>query len=852
MPFEKQIGDFFQRIDRRIEERKLPIELSDYILAPQLHEIYLFVKKFQGRLTVKLGNGYSYRFDKKNTRLERSFNLIFCREKNTIFLLLETKSKKSNGLKFSQNTSEMFQQSYRTTKAAWIIDGIVPIKMANTVFLDLKMRQDYLEVNNEALIVKKIVDLFPSSQSVFNTGIFGDILSDLKHNASKVSLYYPWPEGRHLSHFLSTKEGQIADCDPLALQLIQGIKYMHDANLVYQGLSNSNMLVFRNDEGGYNVKFSGFNQVSENRSKTRNAYAAENYESPEIVAQEKLKEYTSNAKKINFMSYGRALGTSIFPTSGDQFGSPAYENDMWALGIVLYRLYYKKHPTTENESEFSVLFKGLFNVDRKKRLTATQTLELFKQQSTLIYTQTKEKVDHFFEKIRERKREKILPNDLWGIIGYSQLMNIYAYVAENQIIIRKTLDQKKPLRLDKKKTGLDRTLNFVFDPKTEELSLIVETKSKNVFNKKIQITHFSGINKTTKLAWAIEDQTPKKMANSVYYVTSDEGLLNAKAELGVLHAILKKYPNSDKFLSIKISRGATFNKIGRRNNEKYFQKLSFYSSWAEEGDLLHYLNQKQWNLTLEEYNSIARQVVQAIQILHEAGVVHQDIKLNNFLVFLDENNHIQIKLADLGSAFTQEFSAFNRTPLPTLGYASPQIALMMCTQPEVNSYYYNYYTDPKEYSYGREIAKELKIPKSEYWNVSFADDMWALGILLHQLYNKGNFPKKGEESNRSKLLNGLLKTNREERLTAEQLLIKYFPEPKKVSDEKNSPEIELSLVQKMKGLMIDFKTVAPMDPIKPSQPLCYQPQYDHQIKSPIDKTQKEYTNPQIVYKSNVI
>jgi serine/threonine protein kinase len=67
--------------------------------------------------------------------------------------------------------------------------------------------------------------------------------------------------------------------------------------------------------------------------------------------------------------------------------------------------------------------------------------------------------------------------------------------------------------------------------------------------------------------------------------------------------------------------------------------------------------------------TIIRQMASALAFIHAKGIIHNDIKLENVLLFGDDPKHPRIALADFGSAVRAIITADPRT---TLEYASPE------------------------------------------------------------------------------------------------------------------------------------------------------------------------------------
>lgn len=86
------------------------------------------------------------------------------------------------------------------------------------------------------------------------------------------------------------------------------------------------------------------------------------------------------------------------------------------------------------------------------------------------------------------------------------------------------------------------------------------------------------------------------------------------------------------------------------------------------GELFDYLIEKE-RLSTSEVRRIGGQLVLGLHYLHSRGVVHRDLKLENIL--LDE--HVNVKIADLGFGREFEKGRLMETWVGTLGYCAPEI-----------------------------------------------------------------------------------------------------------------------------------------------------------------------------------
>jgi serine/threonine protein kinase len=794
MMLEQKIKAFFQRVAQRANEKKLPIELKGFIQQSDLISIYSYIMENQDNLSKKLVLGNSCRLDKKNTKLSRTLNLVFDLQYESLSLILETKNKTKEGLKFQDKNKEVFFQGNRKVKPAWIIDEAIPKKIANTVFY-IESETDFLKIKKQTDIPRGLIKKYPDSEDFINIGVFGEIVAE--KNRSKISFYYSWPNAGNLSSFLKSKNAyslSSVQLDEFALQLMESVKYLHDAGMIYQNINTENILVYLNKMGGYYFKLSNFKEAYEINFPALNnkAVAGLWYESPEIAVIE---------KKLNnderFSGYGVALSKSMLAQA--EYANPHAANDMWALGVILHRLYYKIHPTEQNNSNFNSLIAQLLHPVREERLTIDQALKHLREELALTKTKNELKIVEFFQRIKERAKENSLPAVLSGLIRQEDLRYIYKYVIDNEQAIRRGLEKKQPFRLDKRSTGLARTLNLIFDPKIDDIYLMLETKKKNQSGAiKTSTEVFLGGYKTTKLAWAIDGPIPIKFANSVFYFQEGPSLLKAKTEVSLPLKVIKKYSDKNVFLNLT-TLGSIIDKKGIRNKEDYSLKLSFYSLWASSGNLEDFLRKNKSKLLPEDLDRITRELILAVKSLHDTGIVHQDIKLANILIFQDSSGKYSIELADFGEAYEQGASLYNSFALATLSYESPEIASFMTNQP-TDSSSYKYYADQRFESYGRDLSAEIVL-KKEYNRPHPANDMWSLGIVLYKLYHN-HYPTKANPGQFSALIAGLLNPDREKRLTAEQA---YVILSSNVEQEKCTKELSESML----SLSLEHKTYQP-------------------------------------------
>ena len=130
------------------------------------------------------------------------------------------------------------------------------------------------------------------------------------------------------------------------------------------------------------------------------------------------------------------------------------------------------------------------------------------------------------------------------------------------------------------------------------------------------------------------------------------------------------------------------------------------------GELFDYLSEK-GRLAENEVRLLFGQLCLAIAYVHEKGIVHRDLKLEN--VLLDER--CRVKLGDFG--FTREFErgTLLETFCGTTGYAAPEMLLA------------------KKYLGPGELALDsISYPRTDVWNTLTPEvDIWSLGVILYTL-----------------------------------------------------------------------------------------------------------------------
>lgn len=127
------------------------------------------------------------------------------------------------------------------------------------------------------------------------------------------------------------------------------------------------------------------------------------------------------------------------------------------------------------------------------------------------------------------------------------------------------------------------------------------------------------------------------------------------------------------------------------------KKVYFVMEYADEGDLLTYIEGK--GLSCTKVKEFFKQLCEAVFYLHEQGIVHGDVKLENILIKED-----RVKLSDFGLARRAREVVF-KTNCGTVEYAAPELFKTDCVD-------------------------------------LFKADVWALGVVLYSLLYQ-HFPFNG-------------------------------------------------------------------------------------------------------------
>lgn len=401
---QKDLQEFLERL-KRAKSRPRGERFKKFLSQEALNQIfdYLLLDKTSLKSVWKdksrnsqlhtifsLKPGEAYRLPKETTGLARTLNVLQD-DSGEFQLIVETKSKLKNNEKYRA----IKQGASKLGKSAWRIDSDAgEQEYFNLVFKRNIEDNNFIEQNafQELAISKEM-----RSPEV-NSHIIGQLF--MKGNEQKISLYAIKAQG-DLNDLLQNTECPLSEAQQqqLILEILKGTKQFHDKGYVHQDLKAANILFYGDPEEGYHIKLTDFGLSAEKGDKHAGAWSTASHQSPDIA-------YAYSDLKIDMHYYfhgpngKKSLGyvvyreyKELFPlpprSPADQekfewFKGPHPANDMWAIGITVFEMRYKRMPQfTEKDCkliEADPLLKGLLDPDRQTRLTVDGALEVLHSQ----------------------------------------------------------------------------------------------------------------------------------------------------------------------------------------------------------------------------------------------------------------------------------------------------------------------------------------------------------------------------------------------------------------------------------------------------------------------------------------
>lgn len=278
----------------------------------------------------------------------------------------------------------------------------------------------------------------------------------------------------------------------------------------------------------------------------------------------------------------------------------------------------------------------------------------------------------------------------------------------------------------KKSAKCPRSVCVLRDP-DGELRCILETKSKDPGNNKREIDKFEGGTKRGKGAWRLDgvNGNPQSYISLVETLEDDEEVEELRKQVTVTWEL----PASP-----YIQRPV----MGALYKNKHGLQQSYY---APLGIPLDELSKYEVELTSAEKASFTLQLLSVIELLHDHGYQHQDIKPNNILLLENDLGNKHISLIDFELLAGK---GYKQTVHYSHDYESPECATLKDKYLEKNN--------KKRKSLAKRLAdlraKTYKFTPQEkiaYNKPHNANDVFALGVTLYQLWNDGKLPESLDE-----------------------------------------------------------------------------------------------------------
>lgn len=316
-------------------------------------------------------------------------------------------------------------------------------------------------------------------------------------------------------------------------------------------------------------------------------------------------------------------------------------------------------------------------------------------------------------------------------------------------------------RLDKHATNLPRTLHILCD-ETGDFWLIIETKSKQADGSKEIILYSDGSKPNNISAWRI-DKGEEEYVNVTISLPATRRERDFQMSEAQKATDISLSAQSERILPSYL--GAPFVKY--KKDTAY--SVSQYSVMAECKDLPTFLK-KQAHLDAQIREGFIREILQGVKVLHDRGIIHQDLKLGNLVVFGNETDGFHLKIIDLRAA---DFSEATRlVAIASYSAASPEI---FYTHQTAIGYYYNFYHRNTDYSIGGDAFHNRgwpRLSRDAYLKPHKANDMWALGCICFRLRYQAepSLQQVEELAKIDPLIEGLFRHERESRFTIDQAI----------------------------------------------------------------------------------
>ncbi|MBS0286575.1 MAG: phosphotransferase [Proteobacteria bacterium] len=339
----------------------------------------------------------------------------------------------------------------------------------------------------------------------------------------------------------------------------------------------------------------------------------------------------------------------------------------------------------------------------------------------------KKKFNRFIDRVKARKNAlKEVPDELKPLISLTALKAVLDHVIENKRSFFTALEQDArvnqkhaydvSIRIDKRYAApiITRSCYIIYDQVLQDFYLILHTKRKDAEDKPREVTHFDGASKAGLETWRIDTSLPLPWLS--LKIKDLSNLVNIQDEVKVVRDVyrksVEKFKDKTPFLPVFMPKPHKTHVRGKSKLLLFTPKgpKSLYQTVIKENQIIP---QIQWQ-------TLAEQLLSAVEFLHSMGVIHQDLSLANILY---ENGRLYI--IDFGSASTHQVQYFAVGP----HYLdSPEVALYRIGQNKLREF---------DQSYGKYLCRNLYLrtpkqlrTKGLFRDPNPANDMWSVGMIL--------------------------------------------------------------------------------------------------------------------------
>lgn len=285
--------------------------------------------------------GEAYRLSKEATRLARTLNILR-NDRGEFQLIIETKSKLKEG---NKQQLPPIGGAYKSGKSACRADRAEQELFNLTISIENYPDKGAAFFQEGEEYVKRQAEKEVAASRLFNSPEVNEITSGplfFKDRKSKISVYSVKARGT-LADLLKEEKLTVLQTDELIIQLLKGVKRIHEKGYVHQDLKVDNILIYDDLEEGYRLKITDFGSFEKQR--------------------------TSTLAEIQALFYDD-LESAYFP-------HPAY--DMFEVGLIIFEMRYDRKFDMEKGPLLVAkdpLLQGLFEPEKEKRISAERALTI--------------------------------------------------------------------------------------------------------------------------------------------------------------------------------------------------------------------------------------------------------------------------------------------------------------------------------------------------------------------------------------------------------------------------------------------------------------------------------------------